>query len=260
MRWRATRDPYRILVSEVMLQQTQVDRVRKKYAEFIGKFPDVRSLASAPLSDVLRLWAGLGYNRRAKYLRDCATAVVEQYGGKFPREREALLAFSGIGPSTASAIRSFSFGEDDPMIDTNIRRVLLRVFFPRKKNVGDRELYAFAKDLIPKGRGREWNYAMLDLAATLCTARNHRDTCPFSTIHGPIRDGKKGKRIPFRLTRRFARGIALATIGKARNGIPLSAISASIRGSPYSAREIVGGLVRDGLVRSARGRYVLSEM
>ena len=174
MKWRNTRDAYKILISEIMLQQTQVDRVREKYALFLKQFPNVQTLANAPLGEVLRAWSGLGYNRRAKYLQLCAKKVVEVYGGKFPKTYEELIALPGIGMSTAGALLAFAYNEDTPMIDTNIRRILTRVFFKSKK-VNDKALYAFATTLIPKGQGRMWNYAMLDLGATLCTARNHGD-------------------------------------------------------------------------------------
>lgn len=264
MRWRATRDPYRILVSEVMLQQTQVERVKEKYSLFIEQFPDVHALARAPLSEVLRLWSGLGYNRRAKYLRDCAREIIERFDGKFPRGRKELLGLPGVGPSTASAIRSFAFGEDDPMIDTNIRRILSRVFYSavsrRRKAPRDADLYALARMLIPKGGGREWNYAMLDLAATTCTARNHRDDCPFTDWHGKISDTKRpSKVIPFVSTRRYARGRALAAIST-QGGATLADVRRAISPSTFSASEILRGLVNDGLIRVKGKRYVLSDM
>ena len=187
MAWRDTHDPYRILVSEVMLQQTQVSRVIEKYPAFLKKFPTTTKLARAPLRDVLILWSGLGYNRRAKYLQLCAKEVVAKHGAKFPDTFDALVKLSGIGISTAGALLAFSFSHDTPMIDTNIRRILVRVFF-KKKIPTDKELYAFASSIIPKGKGREWNYAMLDLGATLCTARNHSDECPLSRLHGKVGD------------------------------------------------------------------------
>lgn len=187
MKWRDTSDPYHILVSEIMLQQTQVARVREKYAEFIKKFPTVKKLAQAPLREVLVLWSGLGYNRRAKYLHQCAKEVAVKYSGKFPNTYEELAALPAIGRSTAGALLAFSFGHDTPMIDTNIRRILSRAFF-KKSIPSDKELYAFASSIIPRGKGRAWNYAMLDLGATLCTARGHSDECPLSGLHGAVSD------------------------------------------------------------------------
>ncbi len=219
MVWRNTKDPYRILVSEIMLQQTQVDRVRTKYAEFLKKFPTVKVLAQAPLGEVLRLWSGLGYNRRAKYLHECAKKVVTLHGGKFPKTYEELILLPGIGMSTAGALLAFAYDNETPMIDTNIRRILTRVFF--QKNLSrfnldkfraqhvpnDKELYEFAQTLIPKGKGRAWNYAMLDVGATLCTARHHSDECPFMKLHGKVGDFvyKKPQK-KFKDSRRYFRG------------------------------------------------------
>ena len=221
MQWRNTHDPYRILVSEIMLQQTQVDRVRTKYAKFLKKFPTVRVLASATLGDVLRAWSGLGYNRRAKYLHECAKKVVSLHEGRFPKDSITLISLPGIGISTSAALMAFAFNQDEPMIDTNIRRILTRVFFTPTMSrsdldmvkPSDKVLYAFAKELIPKGKGREWNYAMLDLGATLCTARNHSDDCPLSTLHGNVSDFvyKKPQK-KFEHSNRYYRGRILSVL------------------------------------------------
>lgn len=219
MAWRNTRDPYRILISEVMLQQTQVDRVRIKYAEFLEKFPTVNILAKASLGEVLRSWSGLGYNRRAKYLHECAKKVVALYGGKFPKTYNELVLLPGIGMSTAGGLLAFAYGDETPMIDTNIRRILARTFFDNNlsrlnldkfcvRNVpSDKELFVFAQSLIPRGKGRMWNYAMLDLGATLCTARNHSDKCPLVKLHGEVPDFvyKKPQK-KFKDSRRYYRG------------------------------------------------------
>lgn len=256
MRWRDTRDPYRILVSEIMLQQTQVERVRPKYDAFVKRFPTVDSLAKAPLSEVLRAWSGLGYNRRAKYLHECAKRVVLEYGGRFPREMETLRGLPGIGLSTAAALRAFAFGEDDPMIDTNVRRILLRVFF-RRRTPTDRELFHFAQTLIPKGKGRAWNYAMLDLGATRCKARDHSGECPLNDLHGPVRDAPRMRsKVRFEDSDRYVRGRIVAHLSSrgsskkevlARTlGIPDVRVSRSLR-----------GLLRDGLLRERSGTYAL---
>jgi A/G-specific adenine glycosylase len=188
MEWRKTSDPYLILVSEIMLQQTGVVRVRLKYEEFISRFPTVHALADATLGDVLRVWQGLGYNRRAKFLHMCARSVDSLYGGVFPKTDKELRILPGIGMSTAAALLAFAFGHDTPMIDTNVRRILVRTFFKNKMRPTDRALYDFACTLIPKGKGRAWNYAMLDLGATLCTARAHANDCPLNQLHGAVTD------------------------------------------------------------------------
>lgn len=138
--WRQTEDPYKILVSELMLQQTQVERVIPKYLAFIERFPTVESLAAAPLSEVLTLWQGLGYNRRARFLQQAAQAVVKDFAGIFPRERDALLELPGIGPYTASAVTAFAYDGDVDLIETNVRTVCIHHFFPERTDVSDAEL------------------------------------------------------------------------------------------------------------------------
>lgn len=250
MPWRNTRDPYRILVSEIMLQQTQVARVREKYGEFLKMFPTVRALAAAPLGEVLRAWQGLGYNRRAKYLHECAKMVVADYRGRFPNDMAALRKLPGIGLSTVAAIRSFAFGCDEPMIDTNIRRILARVFF-RGEPPPDRELFAFARKLIPRGKGRAWNYAMLDVGATVCTARNHSPECPLMKLHGSVGDfvyKKPQKR--FHDSDRYWRGRVLRALAERRNLREHAA--PKLLGIPAPrTRRIVAGLLNDGLIRRA---------
>src|SRR3989344_5568291 len=127
--WRNTKDPYHIVVSELMLQQTQVDRVIPKYHAFLKKFPTIRDLARASAATVIDEWAGLGYNRRALYLHQFAQAVVRDFGGKVPEDREQLMSLPGIGPYTSQAIRCFGFGKDVPVVDINIKRIYSRVFF-----------------------------------------------------------------------------------------------------------------------------------
>src|SRR5579884_3405602 len=172
--WRRTRDPYRILVSEVMLQQTQVDRVVPKYHAFLERFPTLRALAEAPTADVIRAWSGLGYNRRAVNLQRAAQAVVERHGGVMPRERAALEALPGIGRYTAGAIICFAYEQDAGFLDTNIRRVLHRVFYGPElpeERATPRELSALADELVPPGEGYEWNQALMELGALVCTGR-----------------------------------------------------------------------------------------
>lgn len=168
--WRKTRDPYRILVSEIMLQQTQVERVIPYYKVFLKKFPSVRALARAPLSAVLIGWQGLGYNRRAKMLHMAGKAIVNQR--RFPDTPEALEALPGIGPYTARAVCAFAYNQDVVFIETNIRTVILHHFFPRRNpsiygGVSDEEIARVLKDVFPKGRSREWYSALMDYGAHL---------------------------------------------------------------------------------------------
>lgn len=260
MAWRETFDPYEILVSEVMLQQTQVDRVRTKYDEFLARFPDVHALAVAPLSEVLTLWSGLGYNRRARYLQDCAKVVVAKYGGVFPQTYEELVALPGIGRSTAGALLAFSFGEETPMIDTNIRRILTRVFFARAKTPpSDKELYNFACAIIPRGKGRVWNYALLDIGATLCTARGHHDDCPLVPLHGKVADVMKPRKAEtFHGSARFWRGKIMRAL-IAHGDMSLAALAKEIDLPKEEAAVHVDALSRDGLIHRLRGRVMLGK-
>jgi A/G-specific adenine glycosylase len=168
--WRRTRDPYCILVSEIMLQQTQVDRVIPRYHAFLERFPTLEALAAAPLSDVIREWAGLGYNRRAVNLQRAARAVLETHGGRFPRDVAALRALPGIGAYTSGAVACFAFEQDVAFMDTNIRRVVRRVFADPAAEPSEAELLEFATLALPPGQGWAWNQAIMELGALICTA------------------------------------------------------------------------------------------
>ena len=239
-----------------MLQQTQVDRVRIKYGEFVKEFPTAKVLADASIGDVLRVWSGLGYNRRAKYLHSCAKEIVLAYGGKFPKDEAELKKLPGIGISTAAALMSFSFNEDTPMIDTNIRRIISRVFF--KTHIpSDKELYIFAKTLIPAGMGREWNYAMLDAGATLCTARNHSDECPFAVLHCVVNDFVyKKPQARFTHSRRFYRGKILQLLAKEEN-ISVATLHQSMGKKVPEMNDILLDLKNEGLIVKRNGKISL---
>ena len=165
--WRRTRDPYRILVSEIMLQQTQVERVRTFYEKFIKQFPDLRSLARSRQHDVLAAWQGLGYNRRALALREAARIVVRDHGGVLPRDRAALESLPGIGPYTAGALRAFIWGEPEIFIETNIRRAFIHFFFPRRNPVRDAELLPLIERSLDRKDPRAWYFALMDYGAML---------------------------------------------------------------------------------------------
>lgn len=180
--WRKTRDPYRILVSEVMLQQTQVDRVLPKYKEWLKRFPTFNALAASRLSEARRAWYPLGYNIRPKRLHAIAREVVANYGGRLPADEERLQAFKGLGPYTVGAVRSFAFGECAAIVDTNVSRVLLRVFagHTRPRNHAmKRHVWELSRTLLPRQRAYDFNQALMDFGALVCTARNPVCvTCP----------------------------------------------------------------------------------
>lgn len=162
--WRQTTDPYAILVSEIMLQQTQTDRVVPKYEAWLAAFPTVEVLAVAPVSEVLRLWQGLGYNRRALNLQKAAQQIA---ANGFPTDVEGLKALPGIGPYTAGAVHTFSYDQPGVFIETNIRRVFLHFFFPEQEGVGDKELAPLIEKTLPKANFRDWYYALMDYGAML---------------------------------------------------------------------------------------------
>lgn len=170
--WRRTTDPYAILVSEIMLQQTQVPRVIPTFAEFIAAYPHLEDLAKAPLGDVLRRWKGLGYNIRARRLRDCAAAAVANAGGpaELPRSFEGLRELPGIGPYTARAVLVFAHNDDVAAVDANVRRVLMHEL-SLPADLGDRELQKVAEAVLPRGRSRDWHNGLMDYGALVLTAR-----------------------------------------------------------------------------------------
>jgi len=165
--WRRTRDPYRVLVSEIMLQQTQVERVLLKYKEFLAAFPDFPALAKAPLRTLLSVWQGMGYNRRALALRALAQNVVDRHGGKLPSDPDKLIALPGIGKYTAGAVMAFAFNKPVVFMDTNIRRVYIHEFFHDRDNIHDEEIIPLVEQTLDAGNPRTWYNALMDYGALL---------------------------------------------------------------------------------------------
>jgi A/G-specific adenine glycosylase len=180
--WRKTDDPYHILVSEIMLQQTQVDRVLPKYHEWLGKYPSLEALAAARPRDVTQTWYPLGYNIRPRRLQSIAREAVARFGGQLPSDHATLLSFKGIGRYTAGAIRSFAFRERAAIVDTNVARVLARVFLGGgnpKQHALLRRLWVLSEALVPQRHCFDYNQALMDFGATVCTARKPRcGACP----------------------------------------------------------------------------------
>ncbi len=162
--WRKTKNPYYIFVSEVMLQQTQIARVLIKYPRFLKAFPAIQSLAASPLRRVLSVWHGMGYNRRGLYLQQAAREIVKKHKGKIPKDIQALDALPGIGPYSARAIACFAHGVCEPFVETNIRRAIIHEFFPRKKNITDKEILLILQQIQPltSNLQREWYWALMD--------------------------------------------------------------------------------------------------
>ena len=182
--WRQTSDPYHILVSEIMLQQTQVDRVLPKYREWLDKYPSLEALAAAPEDDVTHTWRPLGYNIRPRRLQSIARESVSRYGGQLPSDEATLLSFKGIGAYTAGAIRSFAFRQRAAILDTNVARVLFRVFLAAgdpKEHATRKRLWAISEALVPYKHVFDFNQALMDLGAMVCVARNPRClVCPMA--------------------------------------------------------------------------------
>jgi len=209
--WRQTRDPYRIWLSEIMLQQTTVAAVIGYYHNFLENFPTVEQLASAPLDSVIDLWAGLGYYARARNLHAAARRVVEDFGGNFPDELDELITLPGIGRSTAGAISSLAFEKRAPILDGNVRRILCRLFAwqeaPRSSQ-SEKQLWFWADLLTPEQQVHDYTQAIMDLGATVCTPRSPAcDTCPLSRFCQAKKLGleqelplkQKSKKVPVRI-------------------------------------------------------------
>ncbi len=184
--WRETADPYAVWVSEIMLQQTRVETVAPYYQRWMARFPNLQSLAQADQQEVLQLWEGLGYYSRARNLYKAARLVVERFAGKLPATREELESLPGIGRYTSGAIASIAFGADEPALDGNIRRVMARVFdirVPARSPEGVAQLLALLREHLPVGEAGEFNQALMDLGAMICTPRDPRcQSCPLASL------------------------------------------------------------------------------
>ncbi len=279
--WRMTSDPYAILVSEIMLQQTQVDRVLPKYLQFLTAFPTLEKLADASTADVISIWVPLGYNMRAVRLQSIARQVIAEYHGRIPDTIEELLKLKGVGRYTAGAIACFAYHKQVATVDTNIRRVLHRIFLglehPEPK-LNDAQMLTHAEQVLPDGEAYNWNQALMDLGATICTSNNPRcgqcplqQTCqayvemsqyslfPSGVVLRQLRKVAEKKPTyqsqPFTSSNRYFRGriVNLLRSVPARQRLPLSELGAQIK-PDFSAEDeswlqkIVDGLVKDGLL------------
>ncbi|HEX8805292.1 MAG TPA: hypothetical protein VF741_00030 [Candidatus Aquilonibacter sp.] len=271
--WRVVRNPYYTLVSEFMLQQTQVDRVVPKFEAFVSRFPDIPALAAATSGEVLREWQGLGYNMRALRLHETARLVVERFAGAMPSETHLLRQLPGVGPYTAAAIRAFGFDLDDAPLDVNIRRIVHRVFYglEHPARAGTRELDACALAMAAPGSAHDWNSAMMDLGATLCTARAPkclicplREQCAAAPIDAVALERARREHaktpspqnaLPWGRTTRFARGRIVERLRALPPGqrISLLDLHSDLRPlmpdrSLEDVRDLVAILEQDGLI------------
>jgi A/G-specific adenine glycosylase len=265
--WRKTRDPWAVLVCEVMAQQTQVARVVERWGPFLERFPTTTACAAAPVAEVLQVWSGLGYNRRALALHRCATAVVERHGGVLPSDLDALLALPGVGPYTARAVAAFAFEHDHGVLDTNTARVLARW---EGRPLTPREAQAAADAAVPVGDAWAWNQALLDLGATVCTRRAPAcDECPVTSdcawkaAGRPTPDPADGSAGVSKGQSRFAgsdrqgRGRLVEALRTAPVAAPDLATTMGWPDDPVRSERVAATLVADGLVEMSRGRYRL---
>jgi A/G-specific adenine glycosylase len=241
--WRNTRDPYRILVSEVMLQQTQVPRVLKKYEEFLTAFPTIDLLAKARTSDLLHVWQGLGYNRRALSLKRAAEMVVTEYAGNFPKTLDELLRLPGVGNATAGGILAYAFDIPTAFIETNIRSVYIHFFFAHKESVSDKEILTCISDTVDKNKPREWYYALMDYGVYLK-----------QTLPNPSRRSKHHvKQSPFKGSNREIRSKILKLVLSGKH--TKKEITAHIGKTNYDIEKNIRDLVQEGFILETKGRY-----
>ncbi len=276
--WRRTRDPYAILVSEIMLQQTQVERVLGKFDEFLATFPTFAALAAASTAEVIRRWAPLGYNRRAVRLQAIARAVTDERGGQLPSTADELRELEGLGAYTANAVACFAFERPAAVVDTNVRRVLSRIFADElgPGPVGAARMQQFAQSVLPPGAAYDWNQALMDLGATICTARAPRcDACPVAA--SCVSRGKLGSNGvvprkaaearatyradgPYEQSARYYRGRIVDRLRELRDGeaLTLDELGRGLR-PDYGPEHrtwiggLVDGLIRDGLAATRAG-------
>lgn len=244
--WRKTKNPYKILVSEIMLQQTRVSRVLEKYPEFLRIFPDVETLARASLSEVLIVWQGMGYNRRALALKRMAEKIVAEHKGKIPRERNELEELPGVGPYTAGAVCAFAFNEPEIFIETNIRRIYIHHFFPNKMVVSDMEIFPIVKRTLDTNNPREWYWALMDYGSQL----------PKVIKKNPnVQSKHHTNQSVFRGSLRELRGKIIRTLSKKSEG--LVAIKRLCDNDKRTV-EALRKLIKDKLVKYEKRKYQLA--
>jgi A/G-specific adenine glycosylase len=242
--WRRTRDPWRILVSEVMLQQTQIPRVINRYEAFLEAFPDPSALARAPLGRALALWQGLGYNRRCLGLKRAAAEMMSRFGGAVPRSVEDLESLPGIGPYTARAVAVFAFDRPVALMETNIRRTFIHWFFPGRAVVHDRDVVPLVERTMDRRHPREWFNALMDYGTSL--ARE---------VPNPNRRSAHHVRQPrFEGSRRQVRGRVLALLvgGRSRSA---AAIARELDVPAARLGPVLGALTAEGFIEARRGGY-----
>ena len=244
--WRKRVTPYRVLVSEIMLQQTQVDRVIDKYREFLAVFPDFRSLAKAPTAKLLRIWSGMGYNRRALSLKKLAQALVSEHRGALPSDPGVLVTLPGIGPYTAGAVAAFAFNRPVIFMDTNIRRVYIHEFFRDRKNIRDEELLSLVRQTLDTKNPRKWYNALMDYGTMLKQEHGNPN----------VRSAHYTRQSPFENSNRQVRGRILKALV---HGAALTA-DRIVKETGMDAERVkknLEQLEREGFILKKRDRYLI---
>jgi len=245
--WRLTHDPYHILVSEIMLQQTQVQRVLGKYEQFTKVFPDFPSLARAPLRLILKEWQGLGYNRRAIALKRIAQRVVKEFHGNLPASVETLTTFPGIGKATASAIAAFAFHEPTVFIETNIRRVFIHCFFHDQSNIKDTDILPFVEKTLDASNPREWYYALMDYGVIL---KHQYENPNRRSVHYQ-------KQSPFQGSNRQVRGMLIKILTH-QSCVSEREIMEKLQISSDTLKNNLAQLLKEGFIKRMRGKYTIA--
>ncbi|MFA5109974.1 MAG: A/G-specific adenine glycosylase [Desulfobaccales bacterium] len=235
--WRQTYDPYSILVSEIMLQQTQVERVVLKYEPFLARFPDFASLARAQLREVMEAWQGLGYNRRALALQRTAGRVISEFGGRLPQSVEILRTLPGIGPATTGALAAFAFHQPVVFIETNIRRVFIHCFFADRAKVRDQEILPLVAHTLDRERPRPWYYALMDYGAGLKRLGPNANR----------RSALYQRQSPFADSDRQIRGLILQALVKTP-ALTDAELLRLVGRNPMRTRPIIDALIREGFL------------
>ena len=258
--FRATRDPYAVLVSELMAQQTQAARAAEAWTAWMARFPTVGALAAAPVADVLRAWAGLGYNRRAVHLHRAAAAIMADFGGVVPSTVEGLASLPGVGPYTARAVAAIAFGLPVGAVDTNVRRVLGRVAGGGPEAFSAGALQALADAVVPADRAGDWTHALMDVGARLCRPRRPLCAdcpaiawCRYAAGERAARVAAPAGRSPepaFPSTTRWLRGRILARARDAADGVWVTFGAAIGEHGPHAVREAVAALASEGLLEA----------
>ncbi|OGM30277.1 hypothetical protein A2801_01365 [Candidatus Woesebacteria bacterium RIFCSPHIGHO2_01_FULL_41_10] len=245
--WRKTHDPYKILISEVMLQQTQVSRVESKFEPFVERFPTVEILAKADLAEVLSRWSGLGYNRRAKYLHQCARKIVGKHNSQISKHISELIVLPGVGEATAGAIVVYAYNVAEIFIETNIRRAIIDYFFSDKNAVHDKHIKLILKDVIDRNNPREWYWSLVDYGASLGKVKNNPNK---KSVHYT-------KQTLFLGSKRQVRGSVIKLLVQ---DIIISEdnLKRSIEGDQKYLKEVLKELVSEGLIDKSGQKYRLS--